>query len=150
MLCFQAGETMAHYLVNQLIPLVHVADVERSIHFYEYLGFTAGERMQDHAGRTCWASMTAGEARLMLTTADAPIEPESQAVIFYLYSHDVAALREHLLERGLADGASYRGQPGPSGGRSVVFGVAYPDYMPAGEIRVADPDGYCLLVGQLD
>lgn len=140
---------MTHYLVNQLIPLVHVADVERSILFYELLGFAADEQMQDHAGRTFWASLAAGEARLMFTAADAPIVPENQAVIFYLYSHDVAALREHLLERGLADGATYCGQPGPNGGRQVVFGVAYPDYMPAGEIRVADPDGYCLLVGQL-
>ena len=64
---------MTRYLINQLIPLVHVADVERSIAFYELLGFAAGERMQDNAGRTCWASLAAAEARLMFTAADAPI-----------------------------------------------------------------------------
>lgn len=141
---------MTDYLVNQLIPLVHVADVEQSIGFYEFLGFAVSERMQDDTGRTFWASLSAGEARLMFTAADAPIVPEEQAVIFYLYSHDVAALREHLLARGLADGGTYCGQPGPNSGRRVVFGVACRDYMPGGEIRVADPDGYCLLVGQLE
>jgi catechol 2,3-dioxygenase-like lactoylglutathione lyase family enzyme len=140
---------MTHYLVNQLIPLVHVADLERTITFYELFGFAVGDRMQDDAGRTFWASLAVGEARLMFTAADAPIVPEEQAVIFYLYSHDVAALREHLLSRGLADGGAYCGQPGPNGGRNVVFAMAHPNYMPAGEIRVADPDGYCLLVGQL-
>jgi hypothetical protein len=71
-------------------------------------------------------------------------------VIFYLYSNDVAALREHLLAEGLADGGAYCGQQGPNSGRRVVFDVTFPDYMRHGEIRVADPDGYCLLVGQLE
>ena len=32
----------------------------------------------------------------------------------------------------------------------VVGAVEHPFYMPAGEIRLEDPDGYVLLVGQLD
>jgi hypothetical protein len=31
-----------------------------------------------------------------------------------------------------------------------VSRITYPDYMPKGEIRVEDPDGYCLLIGQSD
>jgi hypothetical protein len=28
--------------------------------------------------------------------------------------------------------------------------IEHPSYMPAGELRVLDPDGYVVLVGQLD
>lgn len=141
---------MADHLVHQLIPMVHVADVEKAIHFYELLGFAPIKRMQDHAGWTFWASIVAGDARLMFAAADAPVVPEVQAVLFYMYSLDVVRLRNHLLSHGLADGGTYCGQAGPNNGREVVFDVANPDYMPAGEIRVADPDGYCVLVGQLE
>jgi hypothetical protein len=32
----------------------------------------------------------------------------------------------------------------------AVFEIVPRFYMPAGELRIHDPDGYCLLVGQLD
>jgi len=40
-------------------------------------------------------------------------------------------LREHLVASGVR-----------------VSPITYPDYMPKGEIRVDDPDGYTLLIGQ--
>lgn len=49
---------------------------------------------------------------------------------------------------GRRDGA--RGGPGPTNGRAAVFKVTYPDYMERGELRVHDPDGYCLLIGRVD
>ncbi len=84
----------------------------------------------------------------MFAMSSGPIDAEQQAVLFYMYSDDVAGLRQHLLKSGLADGGDYCGQLGPNNGRSIVFDVSYPDYMPAGEIRVADPDAYCILIGQ--
>ena len=33
--------------------------------------------------------------------------------------------------------------------RRVVFEVYHPNHMQGGELRVADLDGYCLLVGQI-
>jgi hypothetical protein len=51
--------------------------------------------------------------------------------LFYLYSPELIALREHLLGNGVK-----------------VSPITYPDYMPKGEIRVEDPDGYVLLIGQ--
>jgi hypothetical protein len=41
-------------------------------------------------------------------------------------------LREHLLASALP-----------------VSPITYPDYMPKGEIRLEDPDGYVLLIGQV-
>lgn len=129
--------------------MAHVADVERSIRFYELLGLTVENRMQE-GGRTNWASIGSGAATLMLAVASDPVKPEQQAILFYLYCPDVSAIREHLLANGIADGGKFCGGPGPNGGRSVVFEPTHPDYMPKGELRVADPDGYCLLIGQVD
>jgi len=105
--------------------------------------------MKDARGCAFWALAESGKAEIMLARADGPIDPEQQAVIFYMYSTDVAGLRRHLLGNGLHDGGRYCGAAGPNDGRRVVFEVAHPDYMQAGEVRVADPDGYCILVGQL-
>lgn len=134
--------------VTQLVPMAHVPDVERSICFYALLGFAVRNRLR-HGGQTRWAWLDSGNAALMLTAADAPVDPTQQAILFYLYSHDVAGLRAHLLAHGCSDGGDYCGLPGPNGGRSVVFNITYPDYMQHGELRVADPDGYCLLIGQI-
>jgi hypothetical protein len=69
----------------------------------------------------------------MVTRASEPVIPSQQAVLFYLYSPDLIALREHLLASGVK-----------------VSPITYPEYMPKGEIRVEDPDGYVLLIGQAD
>lgn len=129
--------------------MAHVADVERSIRFYELLGFKVENRMQEGA-RTNWATVESGVASLMLAVASEPVEPEQQAILFYLHCRDVSAMREHLVASGVADGGKFCGGPGPNGGRFVVFDATYPDYMPKWELRVADPDGYCLLIGQDD
>jgi hypothetical protein len=55
-----------------------------------------------------------------------------QAVLFYLYTDDLIALREVLLASGVA-----------------VSEISYPFYMEKGEIRLEDPDGYVLLIGQI-
>jgi hypothetical protein len=135
--------------VRNLIPFVHVADVDASLDFYALLGFACDGAMRDERGRAFWASARSDRAEIMFARADGPIVPEHQAVIFYMYSDDAAALRAHLLAAGLHDGGTCRGEQGPNNGRRVVFAVARPDYMKNGELRVADPDGYCILVGQL-
>jgi hypothetical protein len=136
--------------VRNLIPLVHVADVEASLAFYALLGFVTGDTMKDDRGRTHWGSAASNKAEIMFAQADPDPVPEQQAVLFYMYVVDVAALRAHLLASDLHDGGAYCGQCGPNKGRRVVFEVSRPDYMAAGELRVADPDGYCILVGQLE
>ena len=71
-------------------------------------------------------------ARLMLALADEPVDPQQQAVLFYCWTPDVRALQSELRAGGVEAGE-----------------IEHPFYMPAGEIRVVDPDGYTLLVGQL-
>lgn len=135
--------------VQRSVPFVHVADVEASLAFYAQLGFSAQSVMKDPAGRAFWALAQSGQAEMMFARASGPIDAAQQAVLFYMYCTDVAGLREQLLASGLYDGRVYNGVNSPNDGRRIVFTVAHPEYMPAGEVRVGDPDGYVILIGQL-
>jgi hypothetical protein len=55
-----------------------------------------------------------------------------------------------MVAAGVQDGGTYAGsQSGEFPRSGKVFEPTYPFYMPAGEVRVHDPDGYVLLVGQI-
>lgn len=118
--------------VTDLIPFVHVADVERSIAFYELLGFVVGDTY--HPGdRLEWAALETQDAKLMLTHADEPVAAARQGVLFYLYAYDLHALQQHLRAHGRMVGAICDGRPGPKQ-----------------EMRLRDPDGYVLMIAQID
>ena len=135
--------------ITGFVPYLHVKDVLASQAFYERFGLTLDSRFGPE-GAPYWARMKAPNCDLMLASADAPIDPRSQAALFYLYIEDVAAFREYLVSSGLEDGGAFEGEGTDDFPRcGKVFAVTNPFYMPAGEIRVHDPDGYVLLVGQL-
>jgi predicted enzyme related to lactoylglutathione lyase len=116
--------------IRNLVPMVHVADVARSIAFYERFGFRVGNTFTPLDTSTlAWAWLENGAAQVMLTRASEPVVPERQAVLFYLYFDDVAATKALLTEAGVDTGP-----------------ICYPFYAPRGEFRVTDPDGYCLMV----
>jgi predicted lactoylglutathione lyase len=112
--------------------MAHVEDVKRSIAFYRQMGFEDVNTLE-RDGQLQWAWVRNGKAHLMLARSARPMNAEAQDVLFYLYAADVAEYREQLAGRGVA-----------------VSSLRYPEYMPAGEFRIDDPDGYCLLVGQWD
>jgi len=118
--------------VRDLIPFVHVSDVARSIAFYELLGFEPKDT-HERDGRLDWAALESRGAQLMLAHATAPIERDKQAVLFYLYADDLAALRDQLLAAGITVGEIRDGSPGP-----------------ARELGLADPDGWCLMVSEIE
>lgn len=118
--------------VTSLVPYAHVADIERSIAFYQQLGFQIADTYRGN-GQLFWCSLRSGGARLMLAQTETPIDRIQQAVLFYCYAANVSALRLQLMRSGI--------RVGP---------VEHPDSMPNGEIRLEDPDGYVLLIGQLE
>ncbi len=134
---------------THIIPYAHVANVKKSIQFYEILGLSCLNKMGP-VHEPFWAHMYCGETRLMLARASSPIDAEVQAVLFYIYSSDISSMRQHLLDSGLTDGGYYNGQAYVKSEFGTVFEKSIPHYMPAGEIRVHDPDGYVLLIGQRD
>ena len=114
-----------------LIPMVHVANVQRSVDFYRLLGLEVRGSLRNPSGELQWVDLASDRAEVMFTRASEPVIADQQAVLFYLYSPQLVQLREHLLSHGV-----------------TVSEITYPNYMPKGEIRVEDPDGYVLLIGQ--
>lgn len=119
--------------VSDLVPFVHVADVTASIAFYEQLGFHVTSTHPAATAKPDWASLEAGQARLMLARAGAPVVAGEQAVLFDLYSRDLFGLRARLIAAGIDAGEIVDGRPGPNA-----------------EMRLEDPDGYVLMVAQIE
>ena len=117
-----------HAYVEGLVPFVHVRDVLRSTAFYELFGFEV-HNTYDVDGRRVWCWLERNQAHLMLAEADAPVVASDQAVLFYVYAHELEALHSRLAEEGLEPGPIESGAPGPDR-----------------QFRIFDPDGYCLMV----
>lgn len=115
---------------RQLVPMAFVVDVERSIAFYQHLGFRVGNTFAaEGATKPAWAWLNCGEAQLMLAAANESVVADQQRVLFYLYTDDVAAAQASLAEAGLSPGS-----------------IATPFYAPRGEFKIVDPDGYVLMI----
>ena len=114
--------------------MAHVADMRRSLAFYTTLGFEA-ENTYTVPGEPdpIWAYLESGAAHLMITRADAPVEPSAQAILFYLYAAEVETLHGRLTRDGL--------KPGP---------IEKPFYSPLGEFKLVDPDGYVIIVSHVE
>jgi hypothetical protein len=98
-------------------PTLHVADVEQSLRFYARLGFET-KRTDAEGGQIDWARAQCEDGALMFNRAEERVDLEQQAVVFYMYTPDLPALREQLLGSGVE-----------------VSPVRYPDYLPNGESR---------------
>lgn len=117
---------------RQLVAYAHVADVERSIRFYADLGFrVANSVVPDGATAPVWAWLESAKANLMVALASEPVDAARQAVLFYLYYDDIKQTQAALKALGH--------RPGD---------LQYPFYMPGGEFRLHDPDGYVLMLAQ--
>lgn len=118
---------------RSLVAFAHVADVARSIKFYSDLGFTIVNTLVPE-GRTAptWAWLESEKANLMVGLASEPVDASRQGVLFYLYYDDIKHTRTALIELGH--------EPGE---------IRYPFYMPGGECRLEDPDGYVLMLAQI-
>ena len=116
--------------VRSLIPMVQVKSVPTAIGFYGRLGFKVENTFTPSDEKEpSWAYLVSDRAQIMVATADEPVIPSQQAVLFYTYSDDVPGLREHLIAEGI--------QAAP---------IQYPFYAPRGEFRIQDPDGYVIMV----
>ena len=121
---------MTKAAVKALVPMAFVAEIARSIDYYGKLGFEVqGTNTPPGETELSWASLTAGGAQLMVARASYPVDPAAQAVLFYIYCEDVAAMHSSLAAAGLHPGA-----------------ITRPFYNPGGEFRLTDPDGYVILV----
>lgn len=125
---------MTSVQTKQIVAMVSVADVPRSIAFYRHLGFTVANSFTPPDEETPgWAWLESGNASLMIAKAEEPVVPKQQGVLFYLYVDDVAAAHETLSAAELNPSA-----------------ITTPFYAPRGEFSLVDPDGYCLMMTHAD
>jgi len=114
-----------------VVALLQVADVQRSVSFYETLGFELGsDPLKNDQGVSSFAWLHNGTAaQIMLTLSGRALNPGARDLMFYLYVTDMPAYRKQLISRGVTVGE-----------------VAYPFWSPDGEFRVDDPDGWIWMV----
>jgi hypothetical protein len=116
--------------VTGLVPMISVQDVERSVEFYNLLGFAVGNRVP-RQGRMNWAWLYAPNApdwrrgpNVMLSRAEREIDPVVKGVLFYLYATDLVGLRSELMSAGK--------DPGP---------IKYPEYFRKVNLHSRIPTG---------
>ncbi len=117
--------------VTELVPLAQVADVERSLAFYQKLGLVVGGRTKDANIDFAGLRTKSGRTVLMLSRGRAPVAAKRQRIRLYLYTRDLGALRARLV----ADGVD-------------VPPMLKREYMERGEVEITDPDGYSILIGE--
>jgi catechol 2,3-dioxygenase-like lactoylglutathione lyase family enzyme len=116
--------------IRAVTAFAHVTNMTASIAFYEKLGFRVANTFvpPGHTGPV-WAWLGDGASSLMIAQADGPIDGDQQAVLFYVYVDDVHGKRNELVALGIEAGE-----------------IQYRFYAERGEFRVADPDGYVLMI----
>lgn len=110
-------------------PMLHVVEIERSIRFYELLGFVLidTDRCEPKLG---WARMHCEGGAVMFLRSEHEAENLAAGFFLYMYTPDLAGLREHLLANGVE-----------------VSAIKYPGYMPSGTVNLRDPDGCFIEIG---
>ena len=116
--------------MKAVVALLHVASVDRSVEFYQRLGFELGrEPLKNEQGNSSFAWLHRGQAAQIMITLAGRLNPRAQDVMFYLYVHDLHAYREAVMARGVAVGE-----------------ISHPFWNPSGEFRIDDPDGWTWMV----
>lgn len=118
--------------VSGLVPLLQVADVSRAVTFYQALGLSL-RRSHEVGGETVWAFLDSGTAAVMVAFSEEPPDPRALGVEVFLYTRDLAGLRQHLLAGGARPTEILDGSPGPRR-----------------QMRLVDPDGHPLTISQID
>ena len=126
--------------VSSIVAMIRVTDVVKSAEFYRNLGFEIGNCVPSEGPPFHWAWLYQPKAanwktgaNLMLVAGAAPetAEVKAKAILFYVYVRNLKALREELLTKGIDAGD-----------------ISYPEYLPEGEFRLQDCDGYVLMIAQ--
>jgi len=112
-----------------MIAATYVRDLDASRRFYELLGFH--ERASDQTETSAWSSMRHQDYGVLLTSTRPLLDYPPLPLMFYFFFDDLGAVVGRLRAAGLA--AEHMG---------------YPSHAPGGEVKVLDPDGNTLLLGQ--
>lgn len=115
--------------VQSMIAVAYVKDIENSRAFYELLGFR--EQSSGKAGTSAWLVMRYDQVSVLLAmTGQAPDIPPLP-MLFYFFYADLGVVTGALETAGVP-----------------VTRTGHPPHALGGEVKVADPDGNTVLLGQ--
>ena len=112
------------------VPVVYVTDTALSVRFYALLGFA--EQISGTADEWRYSYLGCGPTSILLAAGGSVWSAEQGPILLYLRLTDVEAAQRAL------EGAGH-----------AVEHLGYPDHAPGGELKVFDPDGHGLLLGQV-
>jgi catechol 2,3-dioxygenase-like lactoylglutathione lyase family enzyme len=107
----------------------YVRDIDASRAFYELLGF--GEHSTGRAESSAWSVVQQGGLSLLLAFTRPPLDIPQLPLLFYFYYEDLDVVISRLGEAEVA-----------------VTSTGHPPHALGGEVKVLDPDGNTLLLGQ--
>jgi uncharacterized glyoxalase superfamily protein PhnB len=125
--------------LKRLTPMLNVADIERSLSFYQAIAGFELVSSRDALEQWRWAHIRAGDCELMLSESGGPANPgapvdtsedDGWPAIYYFYPEDVTALYGEIRRQGLQ----------ASDLRVTFYGMK--------EFELRDPDGHILWFGQ--
>lgn len=112
--------------MNRLIPMLPVADIGRSIEFYEKLGFSIESRRDEWR----WAMLVFGDCRIMVDQSINVHPGTPRSGVLYLYPDDIVEYHQQVRATGLEIPDL----------ETTFYGLT--------EFRLDDPDGNRLWIGQ--
>jgi catechol 2,3-dioxygenase-like lactoylglutathione lyase family enzyme len=115
--------------VQSMIAVTYVRDIDSARAFYELLGFR--EQLSGRAETSAWSALNQGDLSVLLAFTRPPLEIAPLPLSFYFYCADLDAIVAGLGAAGVE-----------------VTRTGHPPHAPGGEVKVLDPDGNTVLIGQ--
>ena len=115
--------------VRSMVAATYVKDIDASRAFYGLLGF--GEHSSGQAEASAWSVMQNEGVSVLLASTGPAVDIPALPLLFYFFYDDIEAVV------GVLEGA---GVP--------VIRTGHPPHALGGEVKVLDPDGNTVLLGQ--
>ncbi len=118
-------------VVRSMVSATYVKDIDVSRAFYELLGFR--EQSAGKAATSAWSALHHDGLFVLLASTKPPLDIPQLPLLFYFYYDDLGAVVGTLDRAGVQ-----------------VTGTGHPPHALGGEVKVLDPDGNTVLLGQRD
>jgi catechol 2,3-dioxygenase-like lactoylglutathione lyase family enzyme len=115
--------------VQSIVAVTYVRDLDKSRAFYELLGFH--QESSGKAAASAWSALRSAESSVVLTATQPPLDIPRLPLLFYFYYADLSAAVDAVRAAGV-----------------TADHLGYPPHARGGEVKLLDPDGNTVLLGQ--
>jgi predicted enzyme related to lactoylglutathione lyase len=116
-------------VVRSMFSATYVRDIDAARAFYELLGFQ--QLLDGRADSSAWSVMQHGELSVLLAYTRPRLDIPPLPLLFYFYFDDLEIVTDRLGAAGVP-----------------VTRTGHPPHALGGEVKVLDPDGNTVLLGQ--